>query len=103
MEVKNCVLSVIVTLQYHIGPPVDLPIRLNIIEGDDILDLIKREVSDYLNVTGGHREYQSYRIAKMNLVIINKETTCRGCLEDQPNQQAHAQFPGDCLYSSSPS
>jgi hypothetical protein len=102
MDVKTCTLKVTATVKYFKEPPFPLEMELTFIEGDDILDLIEREVLDYVNVVGNYHEYQTFTVNRMSVLRIKEPTTCWGCLENQANQQAHAQYPGDCLYSASP-
>lgn len=102
MDVKHCLLAVTATVKYANGTRTPLELELSLIEGDDVLDLIEREVLDYVNLIGSARDYRDFSVNRMSIKQIKGPTTCRGCLEDQPNQQAHAQFPGDCLYMGSP-
>jgi hypothetical protein len=98
MEVKNCTLKVTVTVKYANDPSVVLELELTLIEGDDILDLIEREVLDYVNLIGTARKYHTFTVNRMHVLRIKEPTTCWGCLGNQPGQEAHAQSPGDCLY-----
>ena len=97
MEVKHCTLTAKVILKYTTEEKLT-NIYLTIVQGDDVLDAVKNEITKYVRMMRLHEVYVGYKIEKLSLDAIRDPVTCIGCLQDLGNQEAHARYPGDCLY-----
>lgn len=67
--------------------------RINVKAGENIIDKIQKRTPTF-HITS---------IIEVKNEIPNLEIyRCQGCIEDQPNQHAHMNYPYGCLYQPSP-
>lgn len=91
MDVKHVWITANLTLKYsgYLNEG-DVSLHLTVIDNDNIMDVINVAILEHLRLTGQGHEYLGFKIKSLLVDSIRDAITCRGCLDDLGNQEAHS-------------